>query len=101
MSEAFTTFGVALVLAWAVLPLLALIARGSESTPASRQRALTFALALSAIMFLVPFIRVWTHHFTALCMSAQNATATIVLAPTRALSDDHPALLVLRFIGLF
>jgi beta-lactamase regulating signal transducer with metallopeptidase domain len=100
MSEALGTFGVSLILAWAVLPILALIARGAHATAASRQRALTFALGLSALMFLAPFVRVWTHHFTALCMSAQSAAATIVLAPTRPLSDGHLAPTLLQLVGM-
>lgn len=109
MSEALATFGVSLVLAWAVLPILALLARGTflwrresiaPATPDSRQKALTFALALSALMFLAPFVRVWTHHFTALCMSKETAASSIMLAPMRPLADGGIAPTLFSILGL-
>jgi beta-lactamase regulating signal transducer with metallopeptidase domain len=99
MSDPLSTLGLAALLAWIVLPLLALVARRAGGEPSARQRALTLALILGALAFAAPFVRVWTHHFTALCMTAESVGATLVLAPARALSENAAGPSALRIVG--
>src|SRR5687768_2472242 len=98
MSDALATFGIAFLLSWLALPLLAFVASRARR-PEERQATLTLALFLGVALFAAPWARTISQHVTALCFSKETLSAVLPVAPGPIFPRDHGLIALLPAVG--
>lgn len=80
MREFLSTVAVGVLVAWCALPLLARVAAHGADEPSSRQRVLSLALLLGALLVLAPWLRDAALETTALPLARQTVDLPLALA---------------------
>jgi beta-lactamase regulating signal transducer with metallopeptidase domain len=79
MREFLSTVAMGVLVAWCALPLLARVAAHGADEPSSRQRVLSLALLLGALLVLAPWLRDAALETTALPLARQTVDLTLAV----------------------